>query len=83
MTPRALTRVAVAGLTTAALFGTAACGSGFDDSTGETTQSTGPANLQIMIGSSGDAETKAVQDAAAAWASRLGQPGHRRTRRRT
>ncbi|BCJ62342.1 sugar ABC transporter substrate-binding protein [Micromonospora endophytica] len=72
MTPRVLTRVAVAGLTTAALLGSAACGSGFDDSSGETAQSTGPANLQIMIGSSGDAETKAVQDAAAAWASASG-----------
>ena len=72
MTPRVLTRVAVAGLTAAALFGSTACGSGFDDPAGETTQSTGPASLQIMIGSSGDAETKAVQDAAAAWASASG-----------
>ncbi|MDG4797932.1 extracellular solute-binding protein [Micromonospora sp. WMMD1082] len=72
MTPRVLTRVAVAGLTAAALLGATACGSGFDDSTDDTAQSTGPASLQIMIGSSGDAETKAVQDAAAAWATASG-----------
>lgn len=72
MTPRTLTRAAVAGLTAATLFGTAACGSGFDDKGGDTKQSSGPASLQIMIGSSGEAETKAVQDAAAKWASATG-----------
>ncbi|NJP31729.1 sugar ABC transporter substrate-binding protein [Micromonospora thermarum] len=72
MAPRSLTRAALAGLTAAALLGSAACGSGFDDSSGDATQSSGPASLQILIGSSGDAETKAVQDAAAKWASSSG-----------
>ncbi|MGC5017792.1 sugar ABC transporter substrate-binding protein [Micromonospora sp. DT47] len=72
MTPRSLTRAAVAGLAAVALLGSAACGSGFDDSAKDTKQSSGPANLQILIGSSGDAETKAVQDAAAKWASSSG-----------
>ncbi|SCF40298.1 sugar ABC transporter substrate-binding protein [Micromonospora mirobrigensis] len=73
MAPRHLTRAAVAGLATLALLGSAACGSGFDDdSSGTAQQSSGPANLQILIGSSGDAETKAVQDAAAKWASSSG-----------
>ncbi|MFU8850551.1 sugar ABC transporter substrate-binding protein [Micromonospora sp. SL1-18] len=72
MTRRTLTRATVAGLAAVALFGSAACGSGFDDSAKDTKQSSGPANLQIMIGSSGDAETKAVQDAAAKWASASG-----------
>jgi multiple sugar transport system substrate-binding protein len=56
------------------LLATSACGSGFDDDGGGSTtqQSTGPANLQILIASSGDAETKAVTDAVAAWASSSG-----------
>ena len=70
MAPRSLTRAAVAGLAAVALFGSAACGSGFDDNSGDAKQSSGPASLQILIGSSGDAETKAVQDAAAKWARR-------------
>ncbi|MEU4675898.1 extracellular solute-binding protein [Micromonospora sp. NPDC023737] len=72
MAPRPLARVAVAGLAAVALLGSAACGSGFDDNSEGTAQSSGPANLQILIGSSGDAETKAVQDAAAKWASASG-----------
>ncbi|WP_446213219.1 sugar ABC transporter substrate-binding protein [Micromonospora sp. IBSANI012] len=72
MAPRTLTRAAVAGLAAVALLGSAACGSGFDDDESGTAQSSGPANLQILIGSSGDAETKAVQDAAAKWASSSG-----------
>ena len=56
--------------TTAALLATA-CGSGFDDKP-TTQQSTGPAALQILIGSSGDAETTAVTDAAKAWATSTG-----------
>ena len=57
----------------AVLVATSACGSGFDDN-GSTTaqQSAGPADLKIMIASSGDAETKAVQEAAAAWATSSG-----------
>jgi multiple sugar transport system substrate-binding protein len=73
MAPRSIRRAAVAGLAAVALFGSAACGSGFDDdSTGDAAQSSGPANLQILIGSSGEAETKAVQDAAAKWAGSSG-----------
>ncbi|RLQ00685.1 extracellular solute-binding protein [Micromonospora sp. CV4] len=72
MAPRTLTRAAVAGLAAVALLGSAACGSGFDDSSGDATQSSGPASLQILIGSSGEAETKAVQDAAAKWAGSSG-----------
>ncbi|MBY8871057.1 extracellular solute-binding protein [Micromonospora sp. PLK6-60] len=73
MAPRYLARAALAGLASVALLGSAACGSGFDDdSSGGAQQSSGPANLQILIGSSGDAETKAVQDAAAKWASSSG-----------
>ncbi|SIR92687.1 sugar ABC transporter substrate-binding protein [Micromonospora avicenniae] len=72
MAPRPLARVAVAGLAAVALLGSAACGSGFDDNSEGTAQSSGPANLQILIGSSGDAETKAVQDAAAKWAGESG-----------
>lgn len=56
-------------VTTLAL-ASAACGSGFDDSNAQ--QQGGKATLQILIGSSGQAETKAVQDAAAAWASASG-----------
>ncbi|MBL7253617.1 sugar ABC transporter substrate-binding protein [Paractinoplanes lichenicola] len=57
----------------AVLVVTSACGSGFDDNGSTTTQeSTGPADLKIMIASSGDAETKAVTAAATAWASSSG-----------
>ncbi|MEU7653798.1 extracellular solute-binding protein [Micromonospora taraxaci] len=72
MAPRTITRAAVAGLAAVALLGSAACGSGFDDSSGDTAQSSGPASLQILIGSSGDAETTAVKEAAAKWASGSG-----------
>ncbi|MEU8298322.1 extracellular solute-binding protein [Micromonospora sp. NPDC048909] len=72
MAPRTLTRATVAGLAAVALLGSAACGSGFDDNSGDAAQSSGPANIQILIGSSGDAETKAVQEAAAKWASSSG-----------
>ncbi len=47
-----------------------ACGSGFDDS--DKPQESGKASLQVLIGSSGDAETNAVKAAAAAWASSSG-----------
>ncbi|MEE3920117.1 extracellular solute-binding protein [Micromonospora sp. BRA006-A] len=62
----------MAGIAAVALLGSAACGSGFDDSADDAKQSSGPADLQILIGSSGDAETKAVKDAAAAWAGSSG-----------
>jgi multiple sugar transport system substrate-binding protein len=59
------TRLLLAAVAAGTLVVAGACGSGFNDS-GKTQQSTGPASIQIMIASSGDAETKAVQDAAAA-----------------
>jgi multiple sugar transport system substrate-binding protein len=63
-------RVLAAG---AALLVVSACGSGFDDNGGSTEQqSTGPANLQVLIASSGEAETKAVTDAATAWGTASG-----------
>jgi multiple sugar transport system substrate-binding protein len=65
-------RAAVAGVAAAALFGSAACGGGFDDNKSAPQQQAGNASLQILIGSSGAAETKAVQDAAAKWASSSG-----------
>src|SRR5262245_53760334 len=48
----------------------AACGSGFNDNNSQ--QQGGKASLQVLIASSGAAETKAVQDAAAAWANATG-----------
>lgn len=65
-------RTALASIAAAALFGSAACGDGFDSDKGAATQQAGPASLQILIGSSGAAETKAVQDAAAKWAGSSG-----------
>lgn len=57
----------------AALLVVSACGSGFDDDGGGTDQqSTGPASLQVLIASSGEAETKAVTDAATAWGTASG-----------
>src|SRR5262245_39288041 len=50
-----------------------ACGSGFNDQQAQPSQQTsGPASLQILIGSSGQAETDAVKQAAAAWAKSTG-----------
>src|SRR5690606_35067549 len=51
---RLFTRLRVALLATAVLAASAACGDGFDD---EPEQQSGPANLQILIASSGVAET--------------------------
>jgi multiple sugar transport system substrate-binding protein len=56
----------------AALLGSAACGSGFNDDKGDSKPQAGPASLQILIGSSGDAETNAVKEAATKWASASG-----------
>ncbi|WP_159499068.1 extracellular solute-binding protein [Microbacterium sp. 18062] len=67
------TLTAAALLTTAALALTG-CGSGFDDDTsapsGELTSSDDA--LTVLIGSSGDAETEAVQSAVAAWSDQSG-----------
>ena len=57
-------------LAVSGMLGAAGCGSGFNGS--PTTQQTGSASLQVLIGSSGAAETKAVQDAAASWAGSTG-----------
>jgi multiple sugar transport system substrate-binding protein len=50
---------------------TACGGGGFDDDAAPQ-QSSGPAKLQILIGTSGDAETAAVKAAADAWAKKSG-----------
>lgn len=66
-------RSAVAALVTcAALLAATGCSSGFgsDQKTAQDTSS--KQHLTILIGSSGDAETKAVKDAAAAWAEESG-----------
>jgi multiple sugar transport system substrate-binding protein len=66
-------RIPLAVVVAAALAASAACGGGFDDNNNSgTTQRSGPASLQILFGSSGDAETKALQEAVAAWASATG-----------
>ncbi|HEX5597675.1 MAG TPA: extracellular solute-binding protein [Micromonosporaceae bacterium] len=71
MARRFVRHTAMAGALALALSGSVACGSGFDDKK-DAEQQSGPATLQIMIGSSGEAETKAVQDAASKWASDSG-----------
>ncbi|MDG6103972.1 extracellular solute-binding protein [Dactylosporangium aurantiacum] len=65
--------VRLVAVATALLLTTTACGSGFDDNKGGSAQQgSGAADLKILIASSGDAETKAVTEAAAAWASGSG-----------
>ncbi|SDJ36471.1 sugar ABC transporter substrate-binding protein [Nonomuraea jiangxiensis] len=67
-TSRAVTSIACASMLV-----TTACGSGFDDAPGQSAQqSGGPVTLQILIGSSGDAETNAVKQAAQTWAAASG-----------
>lgn len=68
-------RTVPAALATGALLLTAACGGGGFKSGGNASsapQKTGKASLQILIGSSGDAETNAVKQAAAQWAGGSG-----------
>ena len=72
MTSSRLRAAALAALAAGSLVAASACGSGFQNNGGTNQQSSGPASLQIMIASSGDAETKAVRDAAAAWAAATG-----------
>ncbi len=57
-------------LAAALLVAVTGCGGGFNNKPAQ--QKAGPASLQVLIASSGDAETKAVQDAAASWASSSG-----------
>ena len=94
------TRWAVGGIALLSLSLSACGGSGFDDTDKADSQaSSGPASIKVLIASSGDAETKAVTDAADAWAAKsgntatvtpaqdidqqLGQALRRRTTRRT
>ncbi|WP_214110190.1 extracellular solute-binding protein [Acrocarpospora catenulata] len=72
-----LWKAALGAATSAALLSTAACGSGFEEPNAQSSESASQApatkaDLQIMIGSSGDAETNAVKAAADAWASKTG-----------
>ena len=63
------------GLGTAAVLGLTACGGdgGFEeDGDGEQSQADGPVELSMLIASSGDAETQAVEDAVAAWGEESG-----------
>ncbi|HKE67110.1 MAG TPA: extracellular solute-binding protein [Micromonosporaceae bacterium] len=68
---RRLRRGGLALAAVALVLASAACGSGFNKNT-STTQKAGPANLQVLIASSGQAETDAVKQAAAAFASSTG-----------
>jgi len=51
-----------------------ACGSGFDDDAGGGDGAASNDGLSVLIGSSGDAETQAVEDAVAAWSEESGIP---------
>ena len=63
--PRTRTVLAAGALLATGALTLTACGSGFNDTPGEG-QASGTGSLSILIGSSGDAETKAVTDAVAA-----------------
>lgn len=68
-------RAVATALLTSAVLATAACGGGgFDDdeASGDASGSSGPAEVTILIASSGDAETDAVTAAAEAWAEESG-----------
>ncbi|MFF0090344.1 extracellular solute-binding protein [Streptomyces canus] len=65
------TRWAVGGVALLSLSLSACGGSGFDSGT-DSQQSAGPASIKVLIASSGDAETKAVTDAANAWGTKSG-----------
>jgi multiple sugar transport system substrate-binding protein len=67
-------RTSLAALAVTSSLALAACGGGFEeDSSSEPASSgDGPVELQVLIASSGDAETQAVEDAAAAWAEESG-----------
>ena len=75
MTSRHARRSSVAlALAAAGTLALTACGGGGGgfSSQSTATQKAGPANLKIMIGSSGDAETAAVKAAADGWAKKSG-----------
>ncbi|GAA0405674.1 hypothetical protein Acor_41430 [Acrocarpospora corrugata] len=71
-----LRNAAVLSAASATLLTAAACGSGFEEPgaapASQAPASAGPADLQILIGSSGEAETGAVNAAASAWATKTG-----------
>ncbi|MFI6703598.1 extracellular solute-binding protein [Streptomyces sp. NPDC050509] len=70
-----VTRTAVAALATcAALLTATGCSSGFDkaDNNAPAQDTTGKQNLTVLIATSGDAETRAVKKAAAAYAKKSG-----------
>ena len=61
-------KLALTSLAALAVATTAACGGEGFSSNGTQASASGPVKLNVLIASSGDAETKAVTDAAAAWA---------------
>jgi len=67
-------RTSLAALAVTSSLALAACGGGFEDdgSSEPASSGDGPVELQVLIASSGDAETEAVEDAAAAWAEESG-----------
>jgi multiple sugar transport system substrate-binding protein len=67
-------RTSLAALAVTSSLALAACGGGFEEESSSEPASSGdgPVELQVLIASSGDAETKAVEDAAAAWAEESG-----------
>jgi multiple sugar transport system substrate-binding protein len=69
---RRTTTLGLVFVTTSALALSACGGGGFDSSSSEPQQSSGPAKLQILIGTSGEAETAAVKAAADAWSKKSG-----------
>lgn len=76
----ARTLLATGGLTVVTVLTLTGCGQGFSDTPDPSGSASGDAGsltssddaLTVMIGSSGDAETKAVQDAVAAWSADSG-----------
>ena len=66
------TRLALVATTAAAALTVSACGGGFDQKSSAQQNTGGKAKLTILIGSSGDAETNAVKDAAKKWSDKSG-----------
>jgi multiple sugar transport system substrate-binding protein len=67
-------RTSLAALAVTSSLALAACGGGFeeDGSSEPASSGDGPVELQVLIASSGDAETQAVEEATAAWAEESG-----------
>jgi multiple sugar transport system substrate-binding protein len=72
MTHRLRRAMLMATIATLALTTAACSGSGFDSGKSTPQKTAGPASLQVLIASSGPAETTAVKDAAAQWATSTG-----------